>query len=200
MKVIGITGGVGSGKSRVLNYLKEERGAFICQMDETARTLQERGGICYEKILEHFGKEIVKEGGVLDRARLARLVFSDEEKLKALNDIVHPAVKERIMQEIKRERKKGTGLFVLESALLISAGYKGFCDEIWYVYADKDTRRKRLKASRGYEDKRVEDMFCAQMSEEEFAKDSDRIVDNRAEFSKTKKQVDGFLKELGIFI
>ena len=82
MKVIGITGGVGSGKSEVLQYLEQEYGAYVCQMDETARNLQKSGTECFRKIVEHFGEAVVGRDGELDRGRLGGIVFSDEEELK----------------------------------------------------------------------------------------------------------------------
>ena len=92
MKVIGITGGVGSGKSRVLAYLEDVYGAVICQMDETARALQEKGTRCFDRIVESFGTGILDRQGELDRAALGSIVFANEEKMRQLNGIVHPEV------------------------------------------------------------------------------------------------------------
>ena len=92
MKILGITGGVGSGKSEILKYLKEEYGAAVCQMDETARELQRSGTECFRKIVEAFGSGIVGGDGELDRRKLGERVFSDPEELRLLNSIVHPEV------------------------------------------------------------------------------------------------------------
>lgn len=113
MKIIGITGGVGSGKSEVLRYLEEKYGAVVCEADLVAKNLQKKGTICYNKIVEHFGEDILDENGRIDRPHLARIVFKDDEELHVLNAIVHPAVKENIRRKIRQEIKQGTELFVL---------------------------------------------------------------------------------------
>ena len=96
MKVIGITGGVGSGKTQVLEYLNDKYGATICLTDEVARKLQRKGGEVFKAIVAHFGEEILDEKGELDRSKLAGIVFSDSEELAVLNSLVHPAVKEEV--------------------------------------------------------------------------------------------------------
>ena len=97
MKVIGITGGVGSGKSQILEYLNSKYGATICMADEVARRLQKKGTECFDAIVAHFGEDILDEKGELDRPKLAEIVFSDNDELQVLNNIVHPAVKEEVM-------------------------------------------------------------------------------------------------------
>lgn len=96
MKVLGITGGVGSGKSQVLAYLETRYHASVCQMDEVAKQLQKKGTSCYREIVREFGTEITGPDGELDRTRLGAVVFSDSGKRKALNGIVHPAVLEQV--------------------------------------------------------------------------------------------------------
>ena len=91
-KVLGITGGVGSGKSEVLDYLESRYGAYVCQMDEVAKRLEKRGEICFRKIVDRFGEAVVGTDGELDRKKLGEIVFSDEGKRKILNEIVHPPV------------------------------------------------------------------------------------------------------------
>ena len=104
MRVIGITGGVGSGKSEVLRYLKEAYVAWVCQMDETAKELQRRGTTCFRRIVEHFGERVVSAEGELDRAALSVIVFSDERELQALNEIVHPEVIRQVRGDIEEKR------------------------------------------------------------------------------------------------
>ena len=118
MKVLGITGGVGSGKSEVLNYLREAYGAVVCQMDETAKRLQEKGTGCFRKIAEAFGPEIIGADGELDRKKLGARVFSDPEQLRLLNSIVHPEVLRSVSADIRKHTEEGTPLYVVEAALL----------------------------------------------------------------------------------
>lgn len=111
MKIIGITGGVGSGKSEVLRYLEEKYGAVVCEADLVAKNLQKKGTICYNKIVEHFGEDILERMAELIRPALARIVFKDDEELHVLNAIVHPAVKENIRRKIRPGDKAGNRAF-----------------------------------------------------------------------------------------
>jgi dephospho-CoA kinase len=156
MKIIGITGGVGSGKSRVLSYMEEQFKAVICQADHVAWELQEPGQKCYIEIVEHFGREILHDDGTINRKKLGQIVFNNQDELLVLNEIMHPAVKEAIVEQIKMEREKKTEYFVLEAALLLEDGYKQICDEMWYIYTDEMTRRLRLKESRAYSDEKID--------------------------------------------
>lgn len=196
MKVIGITGGVGTGKSEVLNYLERKHGAVICQADIVARNLEKKNTICYRQIVKHFGQDILQENGRLDREKLAKVVFSDEEELKTLNAIVHPAVKKRILGLIKEQEKKGTEVFVLEAALLLEDHYDEICDEIWYIYAEDSVRRKRLKLARGYGDERIDGLFRSQKSRDEFLDKCDRAVDNSRSFDDTCTQLDFIMNKI----
>ena len=136
MKVLGITGGVGSGKSEVLDYLESRYGAYVCQMDEVAKRLEKRGEICFRKIVDRFGEAVVGTDGELDRKKLGEIVFSDEGKRKILNEIVHPPVLDYVKKDIEKRKKEGRKLYVLESALLAEAGQE-LCDKIWYIYRRK---------------------------------------------------------------
>ena len=196
MKVIGITGGVGSGKSQILEYLNSKYGATICMTDEVARRLQKKGTECYNAIVAHFGEEILDEKGELDRPKLAGIVFSDNDELQVLNSIVHPAVKEEVMKEIKKEERKNTNLFILESALLIEDDYETFCDEIWYVHVDIETRKKRLVYARGYSEEKVDSIIAAQLEKKEYMRNCDRVIDNTGVFGEATMQIDNIIKDL----
>ncbi len=106
MKVIGITGGVGSGKSAVLKLLEEEYHAVVVQLDEVAKALQRKGTPCWKAIVEAFGREILDENEELDRKKLAQIVFQSSEKLEQLNGIVHPAVKQQVLLDIEEKEKR----------------------------------------------------------------------------------------------
>lgn len=196
MKIIGITGGVGAGKSEVLNYLARKHGAFICQADIVARNLEKKGTICYRQIVEHFGTDILQDNGRIDRGKLAEVVFGDPAELNVLNGIVHPAVKKRIIRLIREQEKKGQELFVLEAALLLDDHYDELCDETWYIYAQDSVRKKRLKLSRGYSDQKIESMFRAQKSRDEFLDRCDRAVDNSRSFDYTCVQLESIIHKL----
>lgn len=189
MKVIGITGGVGSGKSQVLQYLEEAYKANVCQLDEVAKELQKSGQPCFQKIVNTFGEQIVGEDGELDRPALSSIVFQDADKLEQLNKIVHPMVKQEVKHRIAEEEQNGTPLFVIEAALLPEAGYEDICPEMWYIYTKESVRRERLKASRGYSDERITRMIAAQASEETFRNVCAQVIDNSGAFEDTEKQI-----------
>lgn len=198
MKVIGITGGVGAGKSEVLNYLARKHDAVICQADIVARNLEKKGTICYRQIVEHFGTDILQENGRIDRGKLAEVVFGNADELQILNGIVHPAVKKRILRLIREEEKKGKELFILETALLLEDHYDEICDETWYIYTEDGVRKKRLKLSRGYSDEKIEAIFRSQKSRDEFLNKCDRAVDNSRNFDDTCVQLESIIDKLDL--
>ena len=196
MKIIGITGGVGAGKTQVLEYLSDKYGASVCQTDKVAKKLQKKGGICYNPIVEHFGTEILDEKGELDRKKLSDIVFGDPKELNVLNEIVHPAVKEEVNKKIKKEERKNTNLLIVESAVLVEDHYNEICDELWYVYVEDSIRRKRLKYARGYEDSKVDQIFEAQLPKDLFMRHCDRVIDNSGQFEETKIQLNKIVEDL----
>ena len=189
MKVIGITGGTGSGKSYVLAYLEKEYGAHICELDKVAKDLQEKGQKCYYDIVAYFGKDILNEDESINRQALADIVFNDSNKLDVLNGLVHPSVKEFVIKDMEIQKEKGTKIYVIESALMPTAGYENICEDMWYIYTDENVRRQRLKASRGYSDKKMDEMFSSQAEDKDFRKISNRVIDNSGDFENTKKQI-----------
>ena len=189
MKVLGITGGVGSGKSEILKFLQEEYQAVICQLDEVARHLQQSGQECWRQIVETFGREMIGTDGELDRKKLGAIVFADPGKLQKLNEIVHPGVKRWVQQDIRKKEQEGVTLYVIEAALLPTAGYEEICDEMWYIYTEEAVRRRRLTASRGYSEEKITQMIQSQPSEEDFRKACTAVIDNSGSFENTKEQI-----------
>ena len=189
MFVLGITGGVGAGKSVVLSHLKDEYKAYIVEADALAKSLMEPGGEIFASVVNEFGEEILLDGGI-DRQKLAALVFSDPDALERLNGIVHPGVKDHILRDIAREREAGDHeRYVIEAALLIQDGYDKICDEIWYIRADEKTRVKRITESRGYSEKRCTDMIKSQPEDAWFEAHTDRVITNNDDFSHTAAQI-----------
>ena len=194
MKIIGITGGVGSGKSRVLSYVEEQFSAIICQADHVAWELQKPGQKCYLQIVEHFGREILNDDETIDRKKLGQIVFNNNEELLVLNAIMHPAVKEDIRNRICNARENGSEYFIIEAALLLEDNYKQICDELWYIYTDESTRRLRLKESRAYSDEKIDAIMASQLSEEIFRKECQIVIDNSGDFEDTCYQIDEAMK------
>lgn len=190
MKIIGITGGVGAGKTEVMTYIGQHYDATVIKADEVGYFLMEPGKECYAPIVRLFGQQITDEAGNLNRKRIAELIFRDGEKLEQMNRIVHPAVKEYIRKAIENEKKLDTAFVFVEAALLIEDHYDEICDELWYIYADERLRRARLKSDRNYTDERIDGIMENQLSEEEFSEACDFEIDNSGEFEETKKQID----------
>lgn len=190
MRIIGITGGVGSGKSRVLSFMEEQYGAVICQADQVAWKLQEPGQACYEKIVSHFGTGILREDKTIDRGTLGGIVFGNKEEMAVLNRIVHPEVKSYIRNLIQEEEKAGTEYFILEAALLLEDHYDEICDELWYIYTKETVRRMRLKESRGYSDEKISAIMGSQMPEHVFRERCQVTIDNSEAFEKTEKEIE----------
>lgn len=196
MKFIGITGGVGAGKSAVLDYLATKPGVRVMLADEIAHELMEPGTDCYEQIRKTFPNEdIYREDGHFDRMKLAKVIFSDEKKRVQMNEIVHPAVKRYVIAEADRGRQEGKpALLVLEAALLIEEHYDEICDELWYINTSRENRRARLKESRGYSDAKVDQIFASQLSEEEYERHCKVVIDNNGLPEQTFAQIDEALR------
>ena len=170
MKFIGITGGVGAGKSAILQYISDHYNSRVLLADEIAHQVMEPGTDCSRKLQTLFPEEgVFLEGGQIDRQAMAAILFSDPSRREALNAIVHPAVKEYVIEQEKLEREKGDiDWLILEAALLIEEHYDEICDELWYIYTSEANRRERLKANRGYSDEKIDQIFRSQLSEEQF--------------------------------
>ncbi|MBO5551900.1 MAG: dephospho-CoA kinase [Lachnospiraceae bacterium] len=193
---IGITGGVGSGKSEVLKYLRECTSCRVFNADEEAKKLYTPGSPVFERIIAAAGRDILDDGGLPDKARLSEKLFKDRGLREEINSIVHPAVEGLILDAMASERISGKHdyLFV-EAALLIECGYEEILHEIWYVYASPETRSKRLRESRGYSAEKIQSMFSSQLSDEEYRRHCARVIDNDGSIGGMKASVDQILKE-----
>lgn len=200
MWVLGITGGVGAGKSTILDYLEKKYHARVIRCDEAAKLLQQPGAVCYGPMLELFGRETLQPDGQFDRKKIASLIFGDDALRRKLNQIVHPAVKQYVQEEIKRTRQENAApLLVIEAALLLEEHYERICDEIWYVYTKEQVRRQRLRDSRGYSDEKISDMMQAQLPDAYFRKHCQFVVDNSSgNVENTYEQIDEGLRKHGI--
>ena len=199
MIFIGITGGVGAGKSAVLGYLKELDGVRVMLSDEIAHELMEPGSDCYNRLKGLFaGEPIWLEDGHFDRPALAGVIFSDDKKRELLNEVVHPAVKEYVLHVLEQEKEEGRLRYlVLEAALLIEEHYDEICDELWYIYTSEENRRARLKQSRGYSDEKISEMFESQLCENEYRRHCKVVIDNNGTTEETIAQVRTIIENEG---
>lgn len=189
--VIGVTGGVGTGKSTILQILKEQYNAVIIIADDIARDLMMPHEASYEAAVRYFGEDILTDGpgSTIDRAHLAQIVFHDPEKLEALNKMTHPLVKDKIRSLIDIYQSEGCKLIVLETAILIRAGYLDIIDELWVICADYETRVQRLMASRGYTREKTDSIINSQMSDEEMIQYAALVIDNSRSIDSTEEQI-----------
>lgn len=194
MKVIGLTGSVGSGKTTIARILEKDFGAFVIIADIVGHYFMEPGQEVFDKIVEHFGTEILTKGKI-DRKKLGEASFKKEKEINFLNSIIHPCVKNYILQQIEEQkRKQENSCIVIEAALLIEAGYLSLCDEMWYVTADDFIRRKRLKETRGYTDEKINIILKNQLSDEDFRRNCTKILYNNSDIAKIKEQIENLLE------
>ncbi len=191
MRFIGITGGVGAGKSEILAYIKKH---YLCEIylaDEVAHLVKRRGTVCFDRLVALLGSDVVGADGEIDKKIMADRIFGDEEVLMQVNAIVHPAVQDFIMERLEKAKtEQSVELFFVEAALLIEAGYKDLVDELWYVYADVAARCKRLAMARGYSEEKIAQIMDSQLSEDEFRKHCDFVIDNSGELEDSYRQID----------
>ena len=190
MKAIGVTGGVGSGKSALLSYIEAHYPCEVIRADELARELEEPGRMCHAPLVALFGEDIADGDGRIRKDVMADRMFRDGELLRKVNDIVHPAVIAQIIRLIQTAEREGKlPLLFVESALLFESRIYKIFDEIWYVYADEEVRRERLKSGRGYSDEKINSILNRQLSDREFREKSDVVIDNSRSLPESVAQI-----------
>lgn len=196
MKIIGVTGGVGSGKTELLHYIEKNYRCRILLADEASHEVMQKGGRIYEPLVALLGSSVLDSSGEINRKEMAARIFSHEELLGRVNALIHPAVREFILEAVAEEREKAAAgaddavdYFFLEAALLIECGYRSVVDEMWYIYCDLAVRRERLKKSRGYSDEKIDSILSSQLSEAEFRSGSDVVIDNSGNLEDAYRQI-----------
>ncbi len=195
MKVIGLTGGIGTGKSTVSAYLRE-KGCRIIDADRMAHQMTEKGSPCLAEIEAAFGKEVFLEDGSLNRKKLGETVFADPVKKERLEQIITQKVIEKTLAEIDRSRRQQEELVVLDAPLLFECGMQGDTDENWLVTCDKKIRFARIAARDGLSSEEIEKRMRNQMPTEQKEKLADRIIDNSRDLPWLYAQIDAQLARL----
>ena len=147
MKILGITGGVGAGKSTVLDFLKEKYHAYVILADLVGHLVMEPDGICYDSVVTLFGKRVIKNDKTIDRKMVSDIVFGSEVMRQSLDAIIHPAVRQFILNQIEQQREAGCSLVVVEAALLLEEKYDAFCGQVC-TYGSGDTYRTSYEQQR----------------------------------------------------
>jgi len=189
LKIIGITGGTGSGKSIVSRILRD-LGAGIINADKIAREVVSKGGKALEELVQYFGSEILGSGGELDRKKLAEIVFNNFEKLEVLNSITHKYIIERIINSVNEAKGDNkAGITVIDAPIPIEHGFKDQADEIWVVTADRDLRIKRIMERDALTLEEALSRINSQFKDEDYLKIADEVLVNNGSIEELEKEV-----------
>jgi dephospho-CoA kinase len=188
MKVIGITGGIGSGKSTVAQFLAE-LGAAVIDADRVGHEALKPGSSVFQKVVTVFGKEIIDDGGEIDRARLGEIVFNNPQARERLNGIIHPAMYDMVAARLDEYRNQGIKAVALDAPLLLDAGWAPLVDEVWVTVADEKIILERLKERSGFSEEEVRARIRSQLSSEERVKHADVVIDTDCSLDELKTKV-----------
>jgi dephospho-CoA kinase len=189
MLTIGLTGGIGSGKSTVAAILRE-LGAPIIDADKVGHAIYNPDGPAYAEVVAAFGEKILADDGTIDRKKLGPIVFADSAALKLLNSIVHPKMYTRMREMIDQLRNSGeSSPIVVEAAILIEANWQPLFDEIWLVTASKERVIERIERDRGLKPQQTEARIRAQLSDDERRKYSSVVINNDGTIDQLREKV-----------
>lgn len=196
MKIIGLTGGIASGKTTVSGMIRKLGIPVVCA-DQIAREVVRPGLPAYLEIKKYFERDLVfRKDGFINRERLGAVIFQDQKKRKRLNSIVHPVVMDRIREKMARHLKRGTEILVLDIPLLYETKLEKMCDQVVVVYAPESILLDRLVYRSGFNEEYALRRLRSQMNIEEKKERADFMIDNSGPLSKTKKQVQAWIARL----
>lgn len=190
MKTIGLTGGIGTGKSTVSSYLALQKGAVIIDADLIARDITEKGKPAIKKLVDTFGRSILTESGQLDRKRLGEMVFNDPEKLEQLDGIMLNAIIDEVKRQVGEAAEYGTKYAVVDAPLLFEVGFDQYVDEVWVVDASLQTRIDRIVERDGISKELADKKIRSQMSSNEKIRRADHVINNSGDVKYLYEQVD----------
>lgn len=192
MLILGLTGGIGCGKSSLSNIFRN-RNISIVDADIISRKIFE-DKLLLEKIFVHFGQSIKNDDGTLNRKALGKIVFSDEEKLKELNNLTHPRIREKIISEIEKLRKKGENIVVLDAAILVESGFLDMVDKLLVVTCKQEVQISRIQKRDNCSEQEALSRINSQMSQEEKSKYGDYIIDNSGTITELESKAHKFIE------
>lgn len=193
VKIIGITGDIGAGKTEVSRIL-EGLGAEVISADAMGRLAYAPGTEGWRRVVEEFGEEVLAPGGEVDRTKLGVTVFSDERRLRKLNAIVHPLIRSMVEKRLEELGDRGAPVAVVEVVLLLEAGWAGLVDEVWVVAADEDVAVARAAARSGLELEAIRARARAQMPQSERVARADVVIENNESLESLRVRVSEFWK------
>ena len=195
MKVIGLTGGIASGKSTVAKWMLQD-GILVLDADQIVRELQQPGTPLLKEIEAQFGNRVITKDGQLDRPALGALIFGDEALRRQLDRLIHPRVKERLIQGVADAKIQGKSLVVLDVPLLFETGFDALVDEVVVVYAPQDIQLKRLMGRDGIDQHFAIKKIGSQGSLEEKKERARYVLDNGGSLDDLKKQYEELINEI----
>lgn len=196
MKVIGLTGGTGSGKSVVSRRL-EQMGAIIVDADAISRQIVEIGKPAYQEIVAHFGRGILQDDGTIFRRKLGDIVFHNAAELVFLNQCTHTYIVAQMQEEIAQAKAEGkASCIVLDAPLLFEVGLDALCDQIWVVYASATVRAARVMARDGISQESAMARIANQKNWDEYAAGADLILDNSGDIAQLEQQLQNAIQKI----
>ena len=188
MKIIGLTGGIGSGKSMVAGFLVE-LGAVIIDADKVGHEAFKPGTEAWRDVVAAFGQGVVKPDGEIDRSKLGSMVFGDEESLVRLNQIMQPRIYDMVVARLEQYRQQGIAVVVVDAPLLIEAGWVPLVDEVWVIVTSEDTVLSRVRERSGLSEPESLARIRSQMSNEERIKYADAVINNEGSLDELRDRV-----------
>ncbi|WES32855.1 dephospho-CoA kinase [Ruminiclostridium papyrosolvens DSM 2782] len=193
--ILGVTGGIGSGKSTVSSILKE-LGAVVIDADVISREVVEPGKMALDELTQEFGKDILDDWGQLNRKELAARVFNDANKLRILNSIVHKYVVQKIQQNVEEQLLKQTKIIVIDAPIPIKNGFLDLCDEVWTVFAQMEIRVERIMKRNGMTYQEAVSRIKSQISDEEYLSIANKVINNDDDVTTLRQEVESQFKKL----
>nr|MDD6335137.1 dephospho-CoA kinase [bacterium] len=196
MRVIGIVGGIGSGKSTVAGYFAA-RGVPVLDADAIYHELTLPGEACWQALVAAFGRGILAPDGELDRPALAKVVFADDKQRAHLNEITHPIVRREIVRRLELLRRSGTKWALIDAPLLYEGGLDSLCDQVWGVFAPMETRIARVMQRSGLTREQVIGRMNSQMADDQLAERVNHRIDNGGTLQETQAALHTLWMEAG---
>jgi len=187
--IIGLTGGIASGKSTVAAMLAE-KGAVVLNADQVGWEVYQPGGPAYQEVVAAFGPDILAADGSIDRGKLGAIVFANREALQRLNAITHPHMKELMKERLAELAEKGAEIAVLEAALLLEAGWDDLVDEVWVTVVPPQVAVQRLTQDKGLSREEALARISAQLSNEERIRRAHLVIDTGCPLAETRRMVE----------
>ena len=195
MKIIGLTGGIGSGKSTVSKFLAH-LGAVVIDADKVGHEVFKPGTKAWQEVVDAFGQGIISADGTFDRRKLGEIVFSNPGARAKLNQVMHPLIYEQVKSRMEEYERKGAAIIIVEAPLLLEAGWKSLVDEVWVTSASEATVIKRLKEQKGLPEAQSLARVRAQLTDEERIRQSDVVIDTDCALDELKERVEALWRKL----